>query len=204
MTDTYGPGCPPQKTIYALTADQLLAVRYDTPAPSHKARPCAPGAGFDPVGYRVGRCLACGQVAPIQTRGGQDLMVSHPRAEPDSQEPQQLPVPVQHPVPTPPHTAESGRYPNCGSPGGRQRHRKEGTPLCGPCTWFKRGYSAGYKAGMAKGTRIAGTAIPAEQAREVVEFCRAFVLRRPVPVLRPLAIRVVQRADAELCATGVG
>lgn len=183
-------GRPAQQMIGAAVAARLPAVEFQAPPPKPEAALCGPADDFEPVGYRVGRCLACGQVAPVQMRHGVEAIVSHPRAHGDIEGLSAL---------------AAGSHPDCGYTKGVARHRREGTEMCGPCRNVQRGYDAGHKAGVARAARDARNAVPAELAQEVVAFCRAYVLQpwppgRPVPRSRALAKRVVQIADAELAA----
>jgi len=165
-------------------AARLLAVEYTPsaqPTPKPEGPLCTP-SGFEPVGYRVGRCLDCGQVAPVQVRSGVEVMFSHPRAQNTVQG-----------LPT-----AAGPHPDCGHTKGAQRHRREGTELCGPCRNVQRGYDAGYKAAITRAAREARSAIPRPLAEAVVKACRAFHYRRPIPQFQELARAVVQIADAEL------
>lgn len=182
-------GRPTQQTIGADLAARLMAVEFQAPPPKAETALCGAANDFEPVGYRVGRCVTCGQIAPVQSRRGVEAIVSHPRAQ----------EPVQG-LPT-----ATGTHPDCGHTKGVARHRRKGTELCGPCRNVARGYDAGHKAGMNRAARNARSAIPAELAEEIVAFCRAYVLQpwppgRPVPRSRALAKRVVQVADAELAA----
>lgn len=179
----FTPGRPPQQTISADVAARLLAVEYQptTPRPQPEGALCVPSS-FEPVGFRTGRCVDCGQVAPVQTRHGVEMMFSHPRA----------PEPIQG-LPT-----AAGNHPDCGHTAGAQRHRREGTELCGPCRYVTRGYDAGYKAATNRAAREARNAISAQLAASVVKAMRAVVYRRPYPQLRQLAATVVAIADAEL------
>lgn len=186
----FKPGRPPQQTIGADIAARLLAVEFQAPPPKEEASMCGPANDFKPVGYRVGRCVTCGQVAPVQSRHGVEAIVSHPRAHGDVQELPKL---------------AAGAHPDCGHTKGLGRHRREGTELCGPCRNVERGYQAGYRAAMTRAARDARNAVPAELAAGIVAFCRAFVLQpwppgRPLSQSRALAKQVVQIADAELVA----
>jgi hypothetical protein len=180
----YDPARTPMRETGAPVAARLLAVEYVPPAaptPKPDGPLCIP-SGFDPVGYRVGRCADCGQVAPVQVRSGVEVMFSHPRAQGGIQG-------------LPP---AAGPHPDCGHNTGVGRHRREGTELCGPCRNVQRGYDAGYKAAMTRAAREARSAIPRPLAEAVVKACRAFHYRRPVPQFQELARTVVQIADAEL------
>jgi hypothetical protein len=197
----YNKGRTPQLTMSTEHAARLLAVRYDGPAPEkapRKPRMCAPGTRFEPVGYRVGRCKDCGQLAPVQTRACDSVLVmfAHLRPESGDPEPGPLPAPVTKASEVPAaHVA-------CGTTKGAQRHRREHSELCEPCRSVQRGYDAGYKAAMTKAGRDARTAIPRELAEAVVAAMRAFLWRRPYPQLRELAVAVVRIADAELSDGG--
>jgi transcriptional regulator with XRE-family HTH domain len=176
------PGRPPQKAMRAEIAARLLAVSYDGPEPKAAPTLCAPGERFEPVGYRVGRCQDCGQIAPVQTRGDRILMFGHPRPVGADQEPGALPVPAGH------------AHSSCGWPKGYERHRREHTVYCEPCKGARRGYEQGWDAAMAK-VRKAGPGVPVEQAEAVVAAMRAFLYRRPYPQLLELARTVVRRAS---------
>lgn len=185
----YEAGRPPQKTIYALTADRLLAVEFEAPAPRRNGEPlCVPGDRFEPVGHRVGRCLDCGQVAPVQTRDGAAQMLRHPRPAPDDAGPGELPQAVKQ------------RHRDCGTPRGHSRHRREKTPVCDLCRVARNSYDQGLEVGVARGRRMAEGAVPRPLAEAVVKAMRAFLYRRPYPQLRELAAAVVRTADAELVA----
>lgn len=69
----YGPSTtrPTQGSIHVDRLARILAVQYTPPAPLKR---CAQGRPFTPVGYRVGRCEDCGQLAP--QRDG--LLHAHP------------------------------------------------------------------------------------------------------------------------------
>jgi len=178
----FKPGRPIQQSIGADLAARLLAVELQAPPAKPQSPLCAPSS-FEPVGYRVGRCADCGQVAPVQVRSGVEVMFSHPRAQGAVQE---LP-------------AATGAHPDCGHTRGVGRHRREGTELCGPCRNVQRGYDAGHKAATTAAARNARNTISPELAENVVKAMRAFLYRRPYPQLRQLAATVVRIADAELC-----
>jgi hypothetical protein len=185
----YVPGRPPQRSIHAPTADRLLAVQFQAPTLPGRAEPrCAPGARFEAVGYRAGRCADCGQVAPVHRQGGTLQLLAHPRMAADSP---QVAVPAAVADPT---------HPDCGTPRGNARHRRENTPVCEPCAAARRGYEQGLEVGIAKGRKEAYSNVPAALGQEVVTAMRAFLHRRPYPQLRQLAATVVRIADAELCA----
>ena len=177
----FKPGRPIQQRIGADLAARLLAVELQAPSAKPQSPLCAPSS-FELVGYRVGRCGDCGQVAPIQTRNGVEVMFSHPRA-----------AAAIEGLPT-----TTGAHLDCGHVRGVARHRREETELCGPCRNVQRGYDAGYKAAMTRAAREARNTISAELAEQVVKACRAFHYRRPVPQFQELARTVVQIADAEL------
>jgi hypothetical protein len=185
----YTPGRPPQKTMCAEVAARLLAVGYDGPAPKPIPTLCAPGDRFEALGYRVGRCEDCGQLAPVQMRDDRMIMFAHPRAE--NMAPGAVPAAAGH------------GHRDCGTPRGHQRHRRENTAYCEPCKAAKRGFEQGWDAGLAKAARMA-PAVSAEKAEAVVTACRAYLHRRPVPQMRELALTVVQVADAELCVDAQG
>lgn len=178
----FKPGRPAQQMIGAAVAERLMAVEPQAPPPKPETPLCGPAVGFEPVGYRVGRCLTCGQVAPIQVRNGIEIVVSHPRA---------------HGVVSGLPTA-AGSHPDCGHTKGVGRHRREGTELCGPCRNVQRGYDAGHKAATTRAARDARSTIRPELAAAVVKAMRAVLYRRPYPQLRELAVTVVRIADAEL------
>lgn len=179
-----------QMSTGAEVAARVLAVQFEESALKQDPL-CAPGERFAPVGFRIGRCEDCGQFAPVRTRHGVLVMFAHPRPTSDAQAPD---------VP-----ALTTAHPDCGTPKGAQRHRREKTELCEPCRWVLRGYDAGYKTAITKASRDARNAIPVELVEGIVAFCRAFVLQpwppgRPLSRSRALAKRVVQLADAELVA----
>ena len=186
----YDEARTPMQTTSCDVADRLLAVRHEPSAP--KPRPestqCPPGVGFEPVGYRVGRCTECGQFAPVHTRDSVAVMTSHPRLPDGAQEPGAVPV------------AAVAAHPDCGTPKGHGRHRREGTDYCEPCKAARRGYEQGFDAGVAKTRREVAGPIPAPLVEEAVKAMRAVHYRRPYPQLRDLAATVVRTADAELCA----
>jgi len=183
----------PVRAIQADTAARLLAVEF-VPSPPKPEKPdlCDPGTRFQRVGYRVGQCDDCGQLAPLNrltaAQGYGEVLIKHPRVdEPPLQD--ELPPPVQLPEP---------RSPDCGTTRGAQQHRRDKTELCGPCRYTTRGYDAGYKAAMTRAAREARDAIPRPLAEAVVKACRAYVLRRPVPQFLQAASAVVRiAADAE-------
>lgn len=182
----YVPGRPPQLTTDTRVADRLLAVEY---VPPSRSASCSPGGRFEPVGYRIGRCGDCGQYAPVHTRNGAVVMMSHPRPEPEAQAPDALPP------------AADQAHPDCGSPRGAERHKREHTEACEPCRAARRGYEQGMTAGLAKAARMAKVTAPLvspELTTEVVSAMRAVLHRRPYPQLRELARTVVRAAaDAE-------
>lgn len=183
----YDEARTPMQHTGAHVAARLLAVRNEPSAPKERPEvPCAPGDRFTPLGYRVGRCDYCGQVAPVQVRAGALVMYSHPRPEPGLQDLDGLP-------------AATPGNPDCGSTKGVGRHRREGSDLCGPCRNVQRGYDAGYKAAMTRAARDAKAAIPEPLAEAMVRACRAIAFREPVGRARRLAVQVVRIADAELC-----
>jgi len=82
----YAPGRPPQLTINQTSARALLAVKFK-PRPAYgrattAAPRCAPAEDFEPAGYHVGRCQACGELAPIRTTdapgGWHTTLIAHP------------------------------------------------------------------------------------------------------------------------------
>lgn len=180
----FNAGRTPVQTIGAETARRLLAVRFEEPALNASQLACAPGERFEPLGFRVGRCGDCGQVAPVQSSHGTLVMFKHPRHVEVSDVPDALP------------TSAGQAHPDCGTPRGQERHRRERTLCCEPCHAARRGYEQGFKAATAKAARSTGLSVPLTLA--VVKACRAFALRRPVPQLRELAVAVVRIADAEL------
>lgn len=184
----FKPGRPAQQHISADVAARLLAVRFEKPAP--KPLPlCAPGTRFEPVGYQGGRCQDCGQIAPLYIRPGMAVMIRHPRPEPDAQALDTLPLAASH------------AHPDCGSPRGVERHKRERTAVCEPCRAARRGYEQGMTAGLAKAARVTKAAEPPvspELTEAVVKAMRAFLFRRPLPQLQELARTVVRAAaDAE-------
>jgi hypothetical protein len=187
----FKPGRPEQQHIHTDVAARLLAVRFEAPAPKPEPLLCAPGDRFEPVGHQVGLCKDCGQIAPLYVRPDMAVMIRHPRPAGGAQEPDALPGPT-------------GRHPDCGTPKGHQRHRREKTEYCQPCRAARRGFDQGWDAAMAKVRRGTVNAVPAPLAEAVVKACRAFVYRRPTPQLRELAVQVVRIADAELCADDAG
>lgn len=186
----YNASRSPVVTIDAATASRLLAVQLELP--QVRSTVCDPGDRFERVGYRVGRCDDCGQLAPLHqlnsTQGSHVVLIRHQRL---------------NSTPEPVKVADAAAllmtHPDCGSTKGAQRHRRERTDLCGPCRNVARGYDAGYKAAMTRAARDRA-ALPLPLAEAVVRAMRAFVLRRPAPRLRELAIEVVRIADAELTA----
>lgn len=187
----YVPGRPPQEATDARTADRLLAVHY---APPEGPKLCSPEDRFTPVGYRVGRCDNCGQVAPVQTRQGVPVMMKHPRPAAEDPELGELPAPV---------AAAAPSHPDCGTPRGRERHHREDTEPCEPCKRARRAWEQGYDAGMTKARRTAAETVPAPLVAESVKAMRAVLYRRPYPQLRELARTVVRIADAELAVDDV-
>lgn len=191
----YSPGRPPQQGIGAEIAERLMAVRYVKPALKPASALCMPGGRFEPVGYRIGHCADCGQYAPVHTRDGAAVMMSHPRPEPDAQA-------LDMPSPS-----ADVSHPDCGSPRGVERHKRENTAVCEACRAARRGYEQGMTAGLAKAARAAKASEPAvspELTEAVVEAMRAFLFRRPVPQLRELARTVVGvAADAEFAVDDV-
>lgn len=183
----------PVRTIQTTTAEKLLAVEFVAPEPgAEKPDLCDPGTRFQRVGYRVGQCDECGQLAPLNrltaAQGSGEVMIRHPRAEEPAAK-EELPPPAQLPEPT--NAA-------CGMTRGPGQHRRDRTELCGPCRYVARGYDAGYKAAMTRAAREAQEAIPRPLADAVVAACRAYVLRRPLPQFQAAASAVVRiAADAE-------
>ena len=189
----YAPGRPPQLTTDAKTADRLLAVEY-TPS-SKRSQLCSPDGRFTPLGYRVGRCDDCGQVAPVRSREGVTMLMGHPRPAGEGQELGELPAPAVAPAPS---------HPDCGTPRGRERHHRENTEPCEPCKTARRAWEQGYDAGMTKARRNAGPAVPSPLVAEAVKAMRAVLYRRPYPQLRELARRVVGiAADVEFAVDDV-
>lgn len=86
----YAPGRPAQQTIRADTGYRLLAVEFQAPTMRHRSAEmrCAPSARFERVGYRVGRCADCGELAPTvggsaaRGGGGRAVLVGHPTLDP--------------------------------------------------------------------------------------------------------------------------
>lgn len=190
---SFEPGRPEQETMQADTADRLLAVGYQEPESRRRPAtdPLCSGARFEPVGFRAGRCLDCGQVAPVRRLCGPDgdytgRMISHPPARAAASE---LPLPAE-PV-----------HEDCGFPRGYQRHMRENTPLCDPCRAAKRGYEQGLKGRPPSAPATAVPVVPAELVDAVVKLARAFLLRRPVPQVRGLCAAVVRIHDAEATGT---
>jgi hypothetical protein len=183
----FKPGRPEQQHIHADVAARLLAVRFEAPAPKPEPLLCAPGGRFEAVGYQTGRCEDCGQIAPLYVRPGTAVLIRHPRPASDAQEPDALPA------------AAKSSHPDCGTPRGGERHRREKTPKCELCKAARRGYDQGWDGAMAKVRRTAVSPVTRELAEAVVQACRAIIYRRPTPQLRELAVQVVRIADAELC-----
>lgn len=147
------------------------------------AAECPSSEAFEPVGYRCGRCPTCGQVAPVQTRGGRAVLYSHPHPVPDIQEAGALPL-------------AAGRHPDCGTPRGHNRHMREKTTACEPCKASKNGYDQGRSSVLGAIHRLQATAVEPERIEAVERFCWNYVQRRPVPQLRELAIAVVRASSA--------
>lgn len=80
----YTPSRTKQRTIHKRTADRILAVRLvpNKPARHPAAGLCAPGERYTPVGYRVGRCDECGQLAPTHRLYSRVTLIAHPEPEP--------------------------------------------------------------------------------------------------------------------------
>ena len=71
----HGPSTTrPQGSIHVFREAQILAVQYEPP-PAPKR--CAQGRPFTPLGYHVGRCTDCGQLAPH--RDGRLWAHPHPK-----------------------------------------------------------------------------------------------------------------------------
>lgn len=194
----FNPGRTPVQSIDAASAARLLAVQYEPSAAARRPIVCEPGGKFEHVGYRVGQCGVCGELAPIQkltgAQGSSEVLIKHQRRESARPGVELAPIPT-----------DTAGHDDCGTARGIRRHRREGTELCGPCRWVDRGYSAGFRAGMTRAGRDVRNAIPADLVEGIVGFCRAYVLQpwppgRPAPRSRTLAKRVVQLADAELVA----
>jgi hypothetical protein len=186
-------GRPPQQRIGADVAARLLAVQYEAPAPKTGPDLCSPSeTQYELIGYRVGRCTLCGQLAPVFGRSGKLLMYSHPV-------PAGAPVAVDDDEATAPGALPAAAmHPDCGTPKGRERHRREGTAACDLCKAAMRGYHQGHSAGVAKARREARSAVSEPLAAAVVRACRAIAFREPVARVRQLAVEVVRVADAEL------
>lgn len=76
----YTPSRPTQQTIHARTEARLLAVELKLREPTRRADAdlCAPGERYTLVGYRVGRCDECGQVAPLRRQYDRTTLIAHP------------------------------------------------------------------------------------------------------------------------------
>ena len=178
-------GKAPVATMNARRAGRLLAVRYEPPQPTAEPAPtsCPSSEAFEPVGYRCGRCPTCGQVAPVQTRGGRAVLYSHPHPVPDAQEAGALPL-------------AAGRHPDCGTPRGHNRHMREKTTACEPCKAAKNGYDQGRSSALSAVHRAQQTAVPWSLVDEMEAAAHAMVFRRPYPQLRELNVRVLRAVAA--------
>lgn len=71
-------GRPTQESIHRSIADRILAVEFAPRDPRPNARipnGCRPTATFETVGHNVGRCRACGELAPVYN----GRLTRHPR-----------------------------------------------------------------------------------------------------------------------------
>lgn len=85
----FTPGRPPQTTISAAASAQILAVEFEASEPrvTKSAEPrCVPSDQFEAAGYKVGRCVNCGELAPVRTGsvldGYRKILVGHPTLDP--------------------------------------------------------------------------------------------------------------------------
>lgn len=82
----FTPGRPPQQTINAISAQALLAVKFEPRGPRTRNTElrCPPSPEFEPAGYKVGRCLHCGELTWLWTRGDDcaPLLIAHPTLDP--------------------------------------------------------------------------------------------------------------------------
>lgn len=77
----YTPSRPQQQTIHITTAARLMAVRFEPrPSPNDPEVLCRPSE-WEPIGYKVGRCLDCGQIAPVRRQYNRVTLISHPRPD---------------------------------------------------------------------------------------------------------------------------
>lgn len=189
----YGPGRPPQKTIYAPTADRLLAVQFEAPAPRGQVELlCPPGDGFEPAGHRVGRCLDCGQLAPVRRVPGEfgerDQMIGHPRLVANGSA-EKAPAPASV-------AAAAGRVvtgrPEHGTIRGHARHRRANEQPCELCMAAKRGYEHAVRTR----PKPTGPMVSKDLAKALLALCRAIVLHQPVPRIRELAAHALTVAAA--------
>lgn len=83
----FSPGRPMQLNMQCDTATRLLNVLYEPPPERQEPAegPCVSADRFELVGYRVGRCLDCGQLAPVRrlsvAGGYRQQIISHPRPD---------------------------------------------------------------------------------------------------------------------------
>jgi predicted transcriptional regulator len=81
----YAAGRPAQEFIGADRAARLLAVEF-VPAPGRSHVPvvvwCPRTTEYEAVGYRVGRCARCGELAPLRPVNDQQTLIAHPTLNP--------------------------------------------------------------------------------------------------------------------------
>jgi transcriptional regulator with XRE-family HTH domain len=79
----YSPGRPTRQAIKRGVERRILAVEFQPRAVVHRAAEpwCASTAEFEPAGYRVGRCLRCGETTWARTTntfGDEVRLIAHP------------------------------------------------------------------------------------------------------------------------------
>ncbi len=79
----YTPSRPRQHTIHERTEARLLSVELNVRQPTRRADAglCMPGQRYTVVGYKVGRCDECGQIAPLRRLLDRTTLIGHPEPE---------------------------------------------------------------------------------------------------------------------------
>lgn len=185
----YKRGGAPVIMMNAYRAARILGIRYEPPEPNAKPAPtsCPSGLPFEPIGYRVGRCSDCGQIAPVHRLRGSDGYMDRLMAHPTARSGELVPVSMVNAI---------RQHPDCGTTKGHNRHMREKTVACEPCKAAKRGYENGRANVLSAVHRAQQSAVPWSLIEECEAAARAMVFRKPYPQLRDLSVRVLRAVEA--------
>ena len=87
--------------------------------------------------------------------------------------------------------------PEHGTLAGYERHRRAQEESCELCKAAKRGYQVGMRRRLER-----EPGIPDDLTAALLAFCRAVVMRRPVPGIHAAAVRALRIADEPLTRNG--